>query len=181
MICYDQAEHLQEPLSFIHDFRILQLLSPDPKPPLHCHLFRQRGCDTCGMSSLAPSATEPRGRAVCALPFLQEVFGGCQDVTLHIVPCHVVKCPCGEGPSVRGSVVCLWTCLRRDKTKKILSVFVLPTNHHIRTRWRACHGSILVLSLIPASFPSQGAQTHITHPSTLSPTHSGMCLKTTSA
>lgn len=67
------------------------------------------------------------------------------------------------------------------QTRKNFSVFVLTKNHHIRTRQRACHGSILVLSLLPASFPSQGAWTHSTHPCTLSPTHSGMCLKTTSA
>lgn len=75
------------------------------------------------MSCLAPSAVQQGGRGVCAIPFLQEVLGGCQDVSLHIVPCQVVKCPCGEGPSVRGSVVCLWTCLKGEKQRKA-SVFV---------------------------------------------------------
>lgn len=37
--------------------------------------------------------------------------------------CEVIKCPCGEGPSVRGSVVRLWTCLSGDKgAKPLMSV-----------------------------------------------------------
>lgn len=52
---------------------------------------------------------------IYAVPFLQEVFGSCQNVGLHIVPCKVIKCPRREGPSVWGSVVCLRTCLSRDK------------------------------------------------------------------
>lgn len=65
--------------------------------------------------SLLPVAFRGEGLEIYAVPFLQEVFGSCQNVGLHIVPCEVINCPRREGPSVRGSVVCLWTCLSGDK------------------------------------------------------------------
>ena len=96
------------------------------KPLLHCHLFKHSGYDM--YKRLLPVQFRGEGLEIYAVPFLQEVLGSCQNVGLHIVPCKVIKRPHGEGPSVRGSVVRLWTCLRGDKGTKMLSVCVLTKN-----------------------------------------------------
>lgn len=57
-----------------------------------------------------------------AIPFLQEVFGGCQNVALHVVPRNVIKHSCREGPSVRGGIVLLWARLRGDKGTKTSAI-----------------------------------------------------------
>lgn len=60
------------------------------------------------------------------------------------------------------------------KAKKSFSVCVLTKTHQISARLRACHGSSLVLSLIPAEAAPSQARVHrhtCTHPCTLSPAH----------